>query len=101
MRLARIIGTATATIKQPSLTGAKLMVTDVIDGAGAVVTPAIVAVDTCGAGVGETVLLAEGSAARLPAALAGAPVDAAIVAVVDHVDIAAQKPTPASRRRKT
>lgn len=100
MRLARVTGTVIATVKQAALTGAKLMVTDVIDGAGAVVQPAVIAVDTCGAGVGETVMLAEGSAARLPAALAGQPVDAAIIAVVDRVDIPAS-PRTASRKRKT
>ena len=100
MRIARVTGTVTATVKQSALTGAKLMVTDVIDGAGAVLQPAVVAVDTCGAGVGETVMLAEGSAARLPATLTGQPVDAAIIAVVDQIDIPAPTRT-ASRKRKT
>lgn len=102
MRLARVTGTVTATVKQAPLTGSKLMVVDVIDGTGAVLVPAVVAVDTCGAGAGDTVLLAEGSAARLPAQLAGLPVDAAIVAVVDTIDLPApKKPNTASRRRKT
>ena len=101
MRLARVIGTARATVKQASLTGGKLLVCDVVDGAGNVVVPAVIAVDTCGAGIGEDVLLAEGSAARLPTALAGLPVDAAIIAVVDAVDIPAKTSTAASRRRKS
>ena len=103
MRLARVIGTVTATVKQPALTGAKLLLTDVLDGAGNVVAPAVIAVDTCGAGVGDDVMLVEGSAARLPASLAGAPVDAAIIAVIDRVTLAApaKSTATASKRRKT
>ena len=66
------------------MSGHKLLVCDVIDGAGKVVEPAVVAVDTVGAGVGETVLLVFGSAARLPAATSGIPIDAAVTAIVDH-----------------
>jgi len=46
MRLARVIGTARATVKQASLTGGKLLVCDVVDGRGNVVVPAVIAVDT-------------------------------------------------------
>ncbi|MEM9012560.1 MAG: EutN/CcmL family microcompartment protein [Pseudomonadota bacterium] len=88
MRIARVTGTVTATVKEAELTGKTLLIVDVEDGRGKVLTPALVAVDTCAAGVGDLVLLAEGSAARLPAALAGAPVDAAAVAVIDRVDLA-------------
>ena len=40
--------------------------------------------DNVGAGIGETVLVAEGSAARIGCDLAEAPVDAAIVGIVDE-----------------
>lgn len=88
MQLARVIGTAEATVKEPSLTGHKLLVTNIVDGAGKVIEPAVVAADCCGAGVGELVLLARGSAARIPAKAAGAPVDATVIAVVDRVTLA-------------
>jgi len=107
MRLARVIGTVTATVKQPALTGGTLLLTDVLDGAGNVVVPAVIAIDTCGAGVGDDVMLVEGSAARLPASLAGVPVDAAIIAVVDQVTLApsvappAKRSSTASKRRKS
>lgn len=96
MRLARVTGTATATVKEAGLTGLKLLVTDVVDGGGAVLAPGVVAADAVGAGVGDLVLLAEGSAARLPSACAGQPVDAAAVAIVDDVNMAA----PARAGRK-
>ncbi len=87
MKLAKIIGTVTATAKDAQLSGHKLLICDIIDGAGKVVEPCVVAADTVGAGVGETVLLTFGSAARLPANTAGVPVDAVIMAIVDTINI--------------
>ena len=43
----------------------------------------IVAIDNIGAGIGETVLVATGSAARVGAGQADAPIDAAIVGIID------------------
>ena len=87
MKLARVTGTVTATAKDARLGGLVLLLCDLIDGAGAVIEPGCVAVDTAGAGHGDTVLIAYGSAARLPARSSNAPVDAAIVAIVDRVTI--------------
>lgn len=87
MKIGRVIGTVTATVKAPSLVGGKLLVADVTDGSGKVVEPGVVAVDTAGAGVGDQVLIATGSAARMPAQLATQPVDATIVAVVDRISL--------------
>lgn len=87
MQLAKITGTVTATAKAERLTGQKLMVLDIIDAKGAVVTPSLVAPDTCGAGVGDTVLLTQGSAARMAGGLSSAPVDLAIVAIVDRIAV--------------
>ena len=87
MQLGRVTGTVTATAKAEPLTGLKLLVVDLVDGAGKVISPACVAPDTVGAGVGDTVLLTQGSAARMAAGLSSAPVDMAIVAVVDAVSI--------------
>lgn len=47
-------------------------------------TKKIVAVDNVGAGVGETVLVALGSAARIGCDMANCPIDAAIVGIVDN-----------------
>ena len=89
MKIGRITGTVTATAKDARLVGMTLLVADVIDGTGNVLEPALVAADTCGAGVGDRVLITFGTAARLPQAMSVAPVDAAVVAVVDRVDVSA------------
>lgn len=77
----------TATVKQPSLAGSKLLVVDIEDGATNVLDRSLVAVDTCGAGVGDMVLLTAGSAARLSSGIGTLPLDAAIIAVIDHVEL--------------
>jgi microcompartment protein CcmK/EutM len=64
---------------------------DVVDAAGKVLEAATIAVDTVGAGVGDKVIITCGSAARMPSPTIGAPVDAAIIAVVDQVSVAANK----------
>lgn len=86
MQIGKVIGTATATVKAERLTGATLLVVDVVDAKGAVVTPSVVAPDTVGAGVGDTVLLTQGSGARMASGLSSAPVDLAIVAIIDRLD---------------
>ncbi len=101
MRLARVTGTVTATVKEPGLTGMKLLVVDVEDGSSSVLQRSLVAADAAGAGVGDMVLLVEGSAARLASNAASLPIDAAIVAVIDHVELAGPAPvTRTSRKRK-
>lgn len=87
MKLAKVTGTVTATAKDERLVGLKLLLTDLIDSKGKVLRPACVAVDSCGAGVGDTVLATSGSAARMPAGLATVPIDLTIIAVVDRVDL--------------
>lgn len=101
MKIARITGTVTATVKEASLSGTALLLGNVEDEAGAVLEKAVVAADTCGAGPGDLVLLATGSAARLPAKIGGLPVDAAVVAIIDHIDIKAggARPTSSNRRK--
>jgi microcompartment protein CcmK/EutM len=47
----------------------------------------LVAVDTVDAGIGETVLIVSGSSARMAAGMKDCPVDAAIVGIIDTVDI--------------
>jgi ethanolamine utilization protein EutN len=91
MRVARVIGTVTATAKDAQLTGHKLLLCDIIDGSGKLLEPSVVAADTCGAGVGDTVMIVTGSGARLPAGLAGVPIDASIIAIVEHITISKKK----------
>ena len=87
MLIARVTGSVTATAKSATLTGFKLLVCALEDGKGKASGADIVAVDTVGAGRGDQVLLTTGSAARLPTQTTGAPVDAAIIAIIDSVDL--------------
>ncbi|MBM42965.1 MAG: ethanolamine utilization protein EutN [Acidobacteria bacterium] len=84
MRLARVIGSVVATRKNRSLDGAKLLLAQPIDADGRSVGGTQLAVDAVGAGVGETVLLVlEGRAAGSALGRRGAPVDAALIGIVD------------------
>jgi len=85
MKLGLVTGTVTATTKDAQLVGSKLLLTDIVDGSGKALSVATVAIDTVGAGVGDLVLIVEGSAARLAASSSALPVDASIIAVVDDV----------------
>ncbi|MEM1160241.1 MAG: EutN/CcmL family microcompartment protein [Pseudomonadota bacterium] len=97
MKLGRVTGTVEASVKDASFSGAKLLLCDQIDGSGETQAAALVAVDSCGAGVGDTVLITFNAAARMPSGAAGAATDATIVAVVDRVTMAqSQTVTPAS-----
>jgi microcompartment protein CcmK/EutM len=58
-----------------------------VDPRGKVEGNYLVAVDTVDAGVGETVLVVSGSSARMAAGLRDCPVDAAIVGIVDQVEV--------------
>ena len=90
MRLARVVGSVVATRKQPSLTGAKLLLAQPLGADGDPAGAAQLAVDAAGAGPGETVLLVlEGRAAGTALGRSDAPVDAAVVGIVDPHDPAA------------
>ena len=90
MRLARVVGSVVATRKQPSLIGARLLLAQPLDADGGPAGAAQLAIDAVGAGPGELVLLVlEGRAAGAALGRPGAPVDAAIVGIVDPRDPAA------------
>jgi microcompartment protein CcmK/EutM len=85
--LAKVVGTVVATRKDPRLVSNKLMVARAVDPRGQPEGHYLVAVDTVDAGVGETVLIVSGSSARMASGLKDCPVDAAIVGIVDAVDV--------------
>ena len=87
MLLARIVGTVVATRKDPRLVSSKLMVARSVDPLGKPEGNYLVAIDTVDAGVGETVLIVSGSSARMAVGLKDCPVDAAIVGIVDAVEM--------------
>ncbi len=85
MKLARVTGLVTGTVKTGQLTGCKLLIVDIVDALGKVQEASVIATDTCGAGHGDMVLVATGSAARLPSEMAGTPTDTTIVAIIDDI----------------
>ena len=87
MLLAKIVGTVVATRKDPRLVSSKLLIVRPMDPRGKAEGNYLVAIDTVDAGVGETVLVVSGSSARMAAGLKDCPVDAAIVGIIDEIDI--------------
>ena len=87
MLLGKVVGTVVATRKDPRLVSNKLMVVRPVDPRGKAEGHYLVAVDTVDAGVGETVLLVSGSSARMASGLKDCPVDAAIVGIIDEVEM--------------
>jgi microcompartment protein CcmK/EutM len=85
--LAKIVGTVVATRKDPRLVSNKLLVVRPIDPRGKAEGNYLVAIDTVDAGVGETVLVVSGSSARMASGLKDCPVDAAIVGIIDDIQI--------------
>jgi microcompartment protein CcmK/EutM len=95
MRIGRIVGQITATIKESKLSSFALLVANIEDGQGEILERSVVVADACGAGPGDTVILVAGSAARLPGKVAGAPVDMTAVGVIDHIEFRGKgKDTP-------
>jgi microcompartment protein CcmK/EutM len=87
MILAKIVGTVVATRKDDRLVSSKLLVARPMDPRGNPEGSYLVAVDTVEAGVGETVLIVSGSSARMASGLKDCPVDAAVVGIVDTVEV--------------
>lgn len=82
MVVGKVIGSIVSTRKSEDLVGNKLMIVEPIKSMKGS-TNQLVAIDTIGAGIGEIVLVTLGSAARVSLANELAPVDAAIVGIVD------------------
>jgi microcompartment protein CcmK/EutM len=87
MILGRIAGTVVATRKDEKLEGRKLLLVRTIDPETRKESGYVVAVDTVGAGAGETVLCVSGSSARMASGLKDHPVDTAIVGIVDILQL--------------
>jgi ethanolamine utilization protein EutN len=87
MVLGKVVGTVVATRKDSRLVSTKLLVVRPMDPKGKAEGHYLVAVDTVDAGVGETVLVVSGSSARMADGLKDCPVDAAIVGIVDEIEV--------------
>jgi microcompartment protein CcmK/EutM len=87
MQLARVIGDVVITQKDENLTGRTLLVLQPIAADGSASGRTLVAVDSVGAGVGETVFFVRGKEASFPFYPVEVPVDAGVVGIVDSVDV--------------
>lgn len=86
MYLAKVVGNIVSTSKNEKLVGKKLMVVEFLEGKSTLTGRTEIAVDSCGAGVGETVIVCKGSTAR--SVFGGdAPIDSAIVGIVDTIEV--------------
>ena len=88
MTLGKVIGTVWATRKDEQLVGLTLQIVRELNLDGTLKDRFLVAVDSVGAGVGETVLFAQGSSARQTEVTKNRPIDAVITAIVDKMDTA-------------
>lgn len=87
MILGRVVGQAVSSHKRPQFEGAKLLLVQPETPDGVAVGAALLAIDSVGAGVSERVLVViEGRAAGEALGRKLAPVDAAIIGIVDQVD---------------
>ena len=101
MILGRIVGSIVSTRKDPRLEGMKLLIVKPISPEGADESGYVIAVDTVDSGFRETVLVVSGSSARMACECKDRPVDAAIVGVVDTIQLDAhhEGELAASRRK--
>jgi len=89
VQIGRVIGPLVATQKHRKFEGSKLLLVQPLGESDVPRGPVLLAVDTVGAGVHEKVLLVlDGKAAGDAMQKKAAPVDAAIVGIIDHVDVA-------------
>ncbi len=88
MLVAKVIGTIWATRKEEKLNGLKLLIVQPLnlrDDSNYKVP--MIAADTIGAGMGETVIIVGGSSARSAAGDMSVPVDASVVGIVDDKEL--------------
>jgi ethanolamine utilization protein EutN len=91
VQIARVVGTVVSTQKNRKLEGAKLLLVQPVTLEGEAKGTALLAIDSVGAGVGERVLVVlEGKAAGDALRRKAAAVDAAIIGIVDRIDVTDQ-----------
>ncbi|MGH9699172.1 MAG: EutN/CcmL family microcompartment protein [Candidatus Acidiferrales bacterium] len=93
MFLGRVIGNVVATMKNDSLTGQRLLIVQPIDRHGRDTGKTLVALDSVGAGAGETIYWCRGKEASFPFLPVEVPTEATIVGIVDAINI----PSPGAK----
>lgn len=82
MLAGKVVGSVVSTRKSEKLVGNKFMIVELAKNMSSAQNQ-IIAIDNIGAGIGEFVLVATGSAARIGCDLSESPIDAAIVGIID------------------
>lgn len=82
MLMGKVVGSVISTRKSDALVGNKFMIVEVCESMKSE-GQRLIAIDKIGAGIGECVLVAQGSAARVGTGMENVPVDAAIVGIID------------------
>jgi ethanolamine utilization protein EutN len=85
MIIAKVMGSAVATVKHDLLKTTKLLLVSQADVKGNVTGEPFLAVDLVGAGEGELVVVSQGSSARMATGQSSSPADAAIVGILDSL----------------
>lgn len=83
MIIGKVVGSLFSTRKSDKLVGNKFMIVEPVENMRTNGSR-LVAIDIIGAGIGEYVLVAQGSAARIGCDMSDAPIDAAIVGIIDE-----------------
>jgi ethanolamine utilization protein EutN len=92
MHLARVIGTVVSTAKYEALVGHKLLVIQPLDAHRRDDGRPVVAVDSVGAGVGETVMWCRGKESSFPFLPRNTPTDCTVVGIVDTINLEGNAP---------
>jgi carbon dioxide concentrating mechanism protein CcmL len=87
MQIAKVCGTVVSTQKDPSLTGVKFLLLQLLDEQGNPLPEYEVAADQVGAGIDEWVLVSRGSAARQVRGSESRPLDALVIGIIDTVSL--------------
>ena len=82
MLIGKVTGSVVSTRKSENFVGNKFMIVDVLKHMDSSAKQ-LIAIDKLGAGIGDYVLVAQGSAARIGTGMEDAPIDAAIVGIID------------------
>jgi len=98
MHLGNVIGEIFSTINHPIYDSRKLLIVDRIDPNGVATGEYLIAIDTVGAGVGQTVLIIdEGNSARQILAAENAPTRSVIVGIIDEITLNERWPGKATK----
>ena len=87
MFLGKVVGTVWSTKKTPDLEGVRFLIVHPIDLSREPTRNIVVAADRLGAGVGETVMCAYGKAARSAIGNQEMSIEAAVIGIVDRMDL--------------